>query len=149
MAKHRVGVESLFSGFFGTAVFCGASPGLSERGVSVEPLFCLDFWDRGRACARGAGQGTLAHPFKSIIQRKKSRAALRVLRSSLLFCFCLRFLRFSSCVCLCVLVCCTGTDHVLPPPPPPPTALGVHEPVCVHSHRVYGVGTKAMLLVGQ
>jgi hypothetical protein len=23
--------------------------------VGVERLFCLDFWDRGRACARGGG----------------------------------------------------------------------------------------------
>ena len=24
-------------------------------GVGVEPLICLDFWDRGRACARAGG----------------------------------------------------------------------------------------------
>ena len=30
-----------------------ASRGLSKHGVGVEPLFCLDFGDRGRACARG------------------------------------------------------------------------------------------------
>ena len=29
---------------------------LSKHGVGVDPLFCLVFWDRGRACARG-GRG--------------------------------------------------------------------------------------------
>ena len=29
------------------------STGLSKDVVGVEPLFCLHFWDRGRACARG------------------------------------------------------------------------------------------------
>ena len=28
---------------------------LSKHGVGVEPLFCLGFWDRGRACAKGGG----------------------------------------------------------------------------------------------
>ena len=28
---------------------------LSKHGVGVEPLLCLDLWDHGRACARGAG----------------------------------------------------------------------------------------------
>ena len=32
-----------------------ASTGLSRHGVGVEPLFCLDFWDRSRACTRGGG----------------------------------------------------------------------------------------------
>ena len=26
-----------------------------SAGVGVEPLFCLGFWDCGRACARGGG----------------------------------------------------------------------------------------------
>ena len=34
-----------------------ASTVLSKLGVGVEPLFCLVFWDRGRACAR-RGRGT-------------------------------------------------------------------------------------------
>ena len=49
--------------FPGVAVTCRAllacvsraSMGLSQRGVGVEPLFCLAFWDRGRACAKGEG----------------------------------------------------------------------------------------------
>ena len=32
---------------------------LTKHGVGVEPLFCLFFWDRGRACARGGGRGTI------------------------------------------------------------------------------------------
>ena len=40
---------------------------LSKHGVGVEPLFCLGFWDRGRACARGGGAvllggGAPTHP---------------------------------------------------------------------------------------
>ena len=34
-----------------------ASTNLSQHGVGVEPLLCLDFWDHGRACARGRGGG--------------------------------------------------------------------------------------------
>ena len=41
-----------------SCVLC-ASTGLSKHGVGVEPLFCLDFWDRGRACARGVGLTTV------------------------------------------------------------------------------------------
>ena len=32
---------------------------LSKHGVGVEPLFCLGFWDHGRACA-GGGRGTVS-----------------------------------------------------------------------------------------
>ena len=32
-----------------------ACTALSKHGVGVEPLFWPDFWDRGRACARGGG----------------------------------------------------------------------------------------------
>ena len=38
-----------------------ASTALSKCGVGVEPLFCLVFWDRGPACARG-GAGTYNQP---------------------------------------------------------------------------------------
>ena len=41
-----------------------ASTVLSKHGVGVEPLFCLGFWDRGRACARGGGRGNTS-PGKS------------------------------------------------------------------------------------
>ena len=34
-----------------------AGTGLSKRGVGVEPLICLDLWDRSHACARGGGRG--------------------------------------------------------------------------------------------
>ena len=32
-----------------------ACTALSKHGVGVEPPFWPDFWDRGRACARGGG----------------------------------------------------------------------------------------------
>ena len=35
-----------------------ASKGWSKHGVGVEPLFCLGFWDRGRACTRRGGGST-------------------------------------------------------------------------------------------
>ena len=34
-----------------------ASVSLSKHGFGAEPLFCLDIWDRGRACASGGGGG--------------------------------------------------------------------------------------------
>ena len=34
-----------------------AGTGLSKHGVGVETLFCLGFWDRGRACAKGGVGG--------------------------------------------------------------------------------------------
>ena len=34
-----------------------ACTALSKHGVGVEPPFWPDFWDRGRACARGGGYG--------------------------------------------------------------------------------------------
>ena len=42
-----------------------ACTALSKHGVGVEPLFWPDFWDRGRACARG-GAGVLSseHRFR-------------------------------------------------------------------------------------
>ena len=38
---------------------------LSKHAVGVEPLFCLVFWDRGRACARG-GRGKVAGPYSFV-----------------------------------------------------------------------------------
>ena len=29
---------------------------MAKHRVGIEPLFYLDFWDRGRACARGEGR---------------------------------------------------------------------------------------------
>ena len=34
-----------------------ACTALSKHGVGVEPPFWPDFWDRGRACAKGGGYG--------------------------------------------------------------------------------------------
>ena len=38
-----------------------ASTGLSKHGLGVDPLFCLGFWDRGRACASGRGVRVHVH----------------------------------------------------------------------------------------
>ena len=38
-----------------------ACTALSKHGVGVEPPFWPDFWDRGRACARGGGVRSLPH----------------------------------------------------------------------------------------
>ena len=40
---------------------------MAKHGVGVEPLFCLDFWDRGRACARGGGVQSCSQHLHSFI----------------------------------------------------------------------------------
>ena len=41
-----------------------------SAGVGVEPLFCLGFWDCGRACAKGGGWGTFAKPGVHLVERE-------------------------------------------------------------------------------
>ena len=71
-----------------------ACTALSKHGVSVEPPFWPDFWDRGRACARGGGllgpysQGHGSHespeiPVCRLIGGPNSEALLIVVQGAL------------------------------------------------------------------